>query len=91
MSREKIFTLIKLDRLDKKEIGQMIDSIFPKNKFSSGLMSRVFEQSKGNPLFTEELLRVLIGEGFIFRRDGVRPAWYLISIMVIRPRPGGGL
>jgi tetratricopeptide (TPR) repeat protein len=73
MSREKIYTLIKLERLEKENVGKMVSFIFKNNEFSSDLVSRIFTQSKGNPLFIEEMVQVLLNEEFIFEEGQI---WY---------------
>ena len=69
LSREKLYTLIKLKRLSKDQTDRMVDSIFPGNTFSLDFTEKVFDEAKGNPLFTEEILRELLESSVIFQKE----------------------
>ena len=69
LSREKLYQLIKLRRLNKDQTDRMVNSIFPANTFTLDFTDRVFGEAKGNPLFTEEILRELVESSVIFEKD----------------------
>jgi len=69
LSREKLYQLIKLKRLNKDQTDRMVNSIFPANTFTLDFTDRVFGEAKGNPLFTEEILRELVESSVIFEKD----------------------
>jgi predicted ATPase len=69
LSREKLYQLIKLKRLNKDQTDRMVNSIFPANTFTLDFCDRVFSEAKGNPLFTEEILRELVESSVIFEKD----------------------
>lgn len=81
LSRERLFVLLRLKRLDTVHTKTMINSIFPKNEFSSGLPERIFKEAKGNPLFTEEVLRELVESRVIFEEEG---NWTNVRVEEIR-------
>ena len=69
LSREKLYNLIKVKRLTKDQTDRMVNSIFPANTFSLDFTDKVFEEAKGNPLFTEEILKELLESGLIFQKE----------------------
>jgi len=57
---------IKLDPFPKDKLRQMVGVIFPGIEPSEDFIQRVFEVTKGNLFFIEELLRFLLEKSFIY-------------------------
>jgi predicted ATPase len=60
---------LKLSGLSRDAVGQMIDGL-SRRQAPERLVSRIFEQSQGNPFFVEELYRHLIEDGKVFDAAG---------------------
>jgi hypothetical protein len=70
LNRERLYTPIRLRRLTDEETRSMVNSIFQANSFSYGLPRKIFDKSKGNPLFTEEILKELIESRVLYEKGG---------------------
>ncbi len=70
MNRERLHNLINLRRLPREGVGGMLKSMFEVNEVSDDLLDAVYAETEGNPFFVEEVLKALIEEGAIFRKDG---------------------
>lgn len=69
VSREKLFQIINLERLDHNETAEMINSIFEAEDVPEPLVDLVHAESEGNPLFIEEVVKTLKEQGAILRTD----------------------
>lgn len=56
--------LIMLEPLAAEHVGQLTDGLVP-GGIPSALRTRIVERSGGNPLFTEELVRMLVDQGVL--------------------------
>lgn len=63
-------TRIQLDPLSRNESAQLVSALLTVEELPPSLRDRIVERSEGNPLFVEEVLRMLIDESVIVRRDG---------------------
>jgi class 3 adenylate cyclase/tetratricopeptide (TPR) repeat protein len=64
-------TLITLTPLDAAQSRTMIEGLLEGDKLDPDVLERVASASEGNPLFAEQLLRMLTDEGALEQRDGV--------------------
>ncbi len=76
MNNEEILDEMALEQLDFKNTIRVIDKTFPHNDFPVTLAERLYEQSKGNPLFVIEMLKGMHDDGSIAKQDG---AYTLVS------------
>jgi predicted ATPase/class 3 adenylate cyclase len=78
-------TVIELQPLDAAESRTMIEALLDGDVLDPNLLERVASASEGNPLFAEQLLRMLTDEGAIERRDGVWEATGDLSEIHVPP------
>ncbi len=64
--------LITLQPLSPNDSEQLINSLLPEGKAAEGLREQILERAAGNPLFVEEVVRVL-RDGATAQTDGGRP------------------
>ena len=60
-----------LEPLAEPEVGALMDNLLGSALLEGATARRIAEAAEGNPLFVEELLRMLIDEGVLVFRDGV--------------------
>ncbi len=70
MNNEEILEEMVLEQLDLKNTVEIIDKTFAHNDFPVTLAERLYEQSKGNPLFVIEMLKGMHDDGSIAKHDG---------------------
>jgi len=70
MNDEKILEEMVLEKLDLDHTVLIINKMFPQNDFPATLAERLFEQSKGNPLFVIEMLKGMHDDGSITLQAG---------------------
>ncbi|HEY6203984.1 MAG TPA: adenylate/guanylate cyclase domain-containing protein [Candidatus Limnocylindria bacterium] len=61
---------VRLEPLSVEDTRRLIAALLDIDELPESLRDRIAERAQGNPLFVEELLRMLIGAGHIERRDG---------------------
>ncbi len=69
MSREDLLTKIELHRLKRDDFPELLRSIF-RSSLTDEFEERFFEETEGNPLFAIEMLKMLVDEGYVSRKDG---------------------
>lgn len=69
MSGERTLDEMVLGHLALKNTVEIIDGMFAQNDFPPTLAERLFEQSKGNPLFVIEMLRGMLDVGSIIKNN----------------------
>ncbi|MBU4032297.1 MAG: tetratricopeptide repeat protein [Candidatus Thermoplasmatota archaeon] len=69
MSRESLFTEIRLKRLGKDGTQGIVAGSLGPAEFSEELYAKIHTETDGNPFFVLEILRLLVDEGFV-RRSG---------------------
>lgn len=67
MSRENLFETITLKPLNAVETGQMVQEIFTGYNVTDGFKQWIYEETEGIPFYTEELINLLLEEGYIER------------------------
>jgi predicted ATPase len=71
MSREDLFQQIELGRLGEGYIDEMLISLLGETDFSDEFKIHLFKETEGNPFFIVSLMRMLIEEKTIEKKDGV--------------------
>jgi class 3 adenylate cyclase/tetratricopeptide (TPR) repeat protein len=61
---------IELEPLSAEETGQVIEHRLGKGRLPEQVRQRILHAAEGNPLFVEQLLSMLVDEGFVRREDG---------------------
>jgi class 3 adenylate cyclase len=74
-------TLIVLEPLTDEETRTLIARLLDIDDLPEGVRSEIIRRSEGNPLFCEELLRMLIDDGQLVR-DGDR--WRAVDVSTVR-------
>ena len=62
--------VLRLDPLGADTAGQLIDQLPGGKELPDALRARILEAAEGNPLFVEEMLGMLVGDGHLTLRDG---------------------
>jgi class 3 adenylate cyclase/tetratricopeptide (TPR) repeat protein len=63
-------TSVLLERLSDDESAQLVQNLLGQARLSEEVRVRVTEAAEGNPLFAEEMLRMLIDDGLLRRSNG---------------------
>jgi tetratricopeptide (TPR) repeat protein len=74
MSRERLFTEVRLTRLELETTKQMISSLLKGSQLPEGFVERVFKETEGNPYFIEEVIKSMVTEGILDTSD---PHWFI--------------
>jgi len=67
LTRGHLVDELRLQPLSVDELGAMISAIFNGEAISNDLVDALYERTRGNPFFAEELIKVLLERGDIFR------------------------
>jgi predicted ATPase/class 3 adenylate cyclase len=78
-------TLIALEPLSEDESRRLIASLLGAGALADEVTLRVGTAAEGNPLFVEELLRMLVDEGTLERRNGDWQATHDLAELAIPP------
>lgn len=60
---------IQLEPLGQAESGALLDALLTLNELEPALRQRVLDRAEGNPLYVEEVVRMLIDQGTVVRSD----------------------
>ncbi|MDG6220248.1 MAG: tetratricopeptide repeat protein, partial [Candidatus Thermoplasmatota archaeon] len=71
MEGEKTINKLLLGKLEKEETRLLIDGMFSPNNFPESLVERLYQQSKGNPLFVIEMLKSMQDQKSIVKEGAV--------------------
>ncbi|HLB45130.1 MAG TPA: AAA family ATPase, partial [Candidatus Limnocylindrales bacterium] len=55
-------TTLMLEPLSSEQTSELVASLLSKNELPAGVVSRVLETAEGNPLFAEEIVRMLVDD-----------------------------
>ena len=69
LNRQRIGTRIKLERLDREKVREMLVVIFVE-EITDELLEGIFRETEGNPFFTEEVCKALVDSGEVWYEDG---------------------
>ncbi len=67
MSRENLYDTIPLKALTREETGIMLEEIFRGCSVSDSFKNWIYDESEGIPFYIEELVKLLLDEGYIQR------------------------
>jgi diguanylate cyclase (GGDEF)-like protein len=67
MSRENLYNTIELQALKREESGLMLEEIFKGFTVSDSFKNWIHDESEGIPFYIEELMKLLLEEGYILR------------------------
>jgi predicted ATPase len=59
-----------LQPLSDRDSEDLIGNLVGRAEFPADFRTRIIDAAEGNPLFVEELLRMLIDDGLLVREDG---------------------
>ena len=63
-------TVVRLLPLDEEQSARLVDNLLNRATLSPEVQARISAAAEGNPLFVEEMLRMLIDDGLLRRDDG---------------------
>lgn len=69
--RERLAHRVSLGRLAENDVGILLGTLFGQETISSDLTAAVFRETEGNPFFVEEVVKSLVEQGQIYRREGL--------------------
>ena len=78
-------TRIELEPLDEDASRSMVESLLGEGSLDSDVLDRVVTAAEGNPLFAEQLLRMLVDEGVLERSNGAWRATGPLSELHVPP------
>jgi tetratricopeptide (TPR) repeat protein/tRNA A-37 threonylcarbamoyl transferase component Bud32 len=67
LNRERLLQSVRLKRMSLHDICEMIKGILEQDEVPSGFCEMVFEKTRGNPFFAEEVIKSLMEEGIVYR------------------------
>ncbi len=73
ISREAGSEEVALGKLGKESCSRLVDKAMLPSLFTDEFYDLLFRETKGNPLFATETLKLLVDQGVIFLKDGT---WY---------------
>jgi predicted ATPase len=71
MDREDLFDETRLDRLSEDETSSVVDCMLGETDFDRKFRARLFRETEGNPLFIVQVVKYILEEGIIERKDGI--------------------
>ncbi|UCE37635.1 MAG: tetratricopeptide repeat protein [Thermoplasmata archaeon] len=71
MSREDLYQMIELERLEEDHMDEMLTSLLGKTDFTDEFKKQLYKETEGNPFFMVSLIRMLIEEKTIEMKDDV--------------------
>jgi class 3 adenylate cyclase/tetratricopeptide (TPR) repeat protein len=76
---------IRLEPLTEEDSVHLIDNLLGRASLEEDVLARIRRSAEGNPLFVEEILRMLVDEGLLRREDGRWTAAGDLSSIAIPP------
>lgn len=70
LGREQLVEGVHIRRLEREGTAALIATTFGEDELSVEFSELVYQQTEGNPFFTQEVLRALVERGDIYRQDG---------------------
>ncbi len=71
MNREDLYKMIELGRLEETYIDEMLDSVLGKTAFTDEFKKHLYRETEGNPFFIVELIRMMVEEETIERKEDI--------------------
>lgn len=69
-NRERLATRITLGRFSVEETADMLAALFGQDVVGKEFTAAIYKETEGNPFFIEEVVKALIDQEQIYRRDG---------------------
>lgn len=69
LNRERLATRIKLARLDKKQTGDLLATLFAE-EITPEFLDGIYRETEGNPFFIEEVCKALVERGDLYFEGG---------------------
>lgn len=63
-------TSVLLERLSDEDSAELVTNLLGQAELDQAIQDRIMSAAEGNPLFVEEMLRMLIDDGLLTREDG---------------------
>ena len=79
---------IRLEPLTEQDSERLVDNLLGQAPLDRDVLARIRHAAEGNPLFVEEILRMLVDEGLLRRADGRWVAGGDLSSIAIPPTIG---
>jgi predicted ATPase len=70
LNRERMLQSIQLKRMSPNDVSEMIKNILEQEDVPEDFCKLVYDKTKGNPFFTEEVVKSLKEEEAIYRKEG---------------------
>lgn len=70
LSRDRCYEEMRLEPLGRNELRDMLAAIFDGEEIGDEFVDAVWRRSSGSPFFVEEMCRVLVEQGDVFREEG---------------------
>ncbi|MCG2825728.1 MAG: tetratricopeptide repeat protein, partial [Thermoplasmatales archaeon] len=80
MKAEKLFVDMGLDAFQVENVSDFVYSLLGKNAFPDEFISKISTETEGNPFFIEELLKTLVEEGIVYKKE---KKWYAKDVAEI--------
>ncbi len=71
MSKEGLYKEIKLERLTRGDSKKIVHSILCDTNIDEGLFKDIYVESEGNPFFILEIIKLLVEERYLIKKDGI--------------------
>jgi adenylate cyclase len=81
LNRERLFQIVSLKRMSLNDVSEMIKWILERNDVSTEFCELVYEKTRGNPFFVEEVIKALKEDEVIFREKN---RWKIREVSQIR-------
>ncbi|HAM03323.1 MAG TPA: hypothetical protein DCQ30_14025 [Acidimicrobiaceae bacterium] len=70
LARQRRYEEIRLEPLGREDLRRMVSAILDGTEVGDEFLDAVLDRTDGNPFFVEELIKVLVERGDIFRQSG---------------------
>jgi len=80
LSRLPIYHQISLRRLDKDQVGQMLEEMW-QQEVPEEWVTAIYERAGGNPFYIKEVTKTLVDEGVVTFEDGV---WHFSKVVKLK-------
>src|SRR3981081_2784192 len=70
LTRDRCYEEMRLEPLGRAEMRDMLNAIFDGEEIGDEFLDALWQRCSGSPFFVEEICRVLVDRGDVFREDG---------------------
>jgi DNA-binding SARP family transcriptional activator len=82
LGRDHLLVLITLGRHTERQTGEMVAAMLSAPRVPEEAAARIYQESRGNPYFTEEIVRSLEAQGLLQQQDGEWPISHLDRLLL---------